>query len=466
MKPPRFDQAPWRGGTRTALVYRDEQWDYDGLAARAAALARQLHEQRLLPGQVVAAVDHPGPDFIVLQHAIARLRAALLPLSPTMPPARREALITAGGVEWQWHGQPGLSGRLATTGLHPKPPPLTSPLALIVATSGSSGEPRGALLTQDNVLNSCRLVNARLDLRPGDRWLCCLPRDHVGGLSIGYRCAMAGAALVVMDGFDARAVRSALDARQVTHLSVVPPMLAQLLEVDPAPPASLRVLLVGGQALHGTLAAQAIANGWPLRITYGMTETFSQIATSQPLQAPPPIGVIGPPLPGVEIVCARDDERPVPLSVKGPVVMAGYANPERVPGLGLNEGWFQTSDLASRAPDGALRILGRADDLLVVGGHQVSLLSVEARLLAAPGIGAAVVVAIEEPVWGYSLAAAFTGSTTVGALQRWCREHLPSVERPRRFRRLDALPLLASGKYDRRLIRSWLRREPNGSGRH
>jgi len=418
--------------------------------------ARQLHEQGLLPGQVVTAVDHPGPDFIVLQHAIAQLRAALLPLGPTTLEARREALITAGGVEWQWHAQSGHTGRLTRTGLHPKVPRLASPLALIVATSGSSGEPRGALLTQNNVLSSCRLVNVRLDLRPGDRWLCCLPRDHVGGLSIGYRCAMAGAALVVTDGFEAPAVRADLDDKRVTHLSVVPPMLAQLLEVDPSPPASLRVLLVGGQALHGTLAERAIAHGWPLRTTYGMTETFSQIATSEPLRSAPQAGVIGPPLPGVQFECARDDERPVPLSVKGPVVMAGYANPERVPGLGLDRGWLRTSDVASWAPDGQLRILGRADDVLVVGGHQVSLLGVEARLQAAPGIGAAAVVGIEEPVWGYSLAVGFTGSTTVSALERWCREHLPSHERPRRFRRVDILPLLASGKYDRRLIRSWL----------
>ena len=139
-----------------------------------------------------------------------------------------------------------------------------SPLALVVETSGSSGAPRAAMLTLGNLLTAAALSNAHLGFAPGDCWLCCLPLRHIGGLSITYRCALAGATLLLHPGFDAAAVAADLAPRAVTHLSLVPPMLARLLALGRPPPPSLRVVLVGGQSLSAPLARQAIAAGWPL----------------------------------------------------------------------------------------------------------------------------------------------------------------------------------------------------------
>lgn len=328
--------------------------------------------------------------------------------------------------------------------------------ALIIETSGSSGSPKAVMLSPANVQASAWMTNDLLGLGPGDAWLGCLPRCHVGGLMIGYRCALAGATLVAHPAFATDTVARDLERQGITHLSLVPPMLARLLAVMPAPPPGLRAVLIGGQALSGTLARQALDAGWPLRLTYGMTETCSHIALSPTLAAVPPAGRVGPPLPGVDVRCHGTADHPAPIHLRGPQLMVGYAAPARQPGQGLVEGWFATSDLGYLTPEGELTVVGRADQLLVIGGEAVLPSQVEEQLLTAPGVSAVVVVGLADPVWGHRLVVAYTGDLTPSALETWCRRHLSDRERPRGFHRLAALPLLASGKPDLRAIKDQL----------
>jgi o-succinylbenzoate---CoA ligase len=160
--------------------------------------------------------------------------------------------------------------------------------ALLIRTSGSSGQPKVVMLTAAQLKASALRVNAALALAAGDAWLCCLPLDHIGGLAIGWRCALAGAAVCLpggerslAPGFDAAAVAAALSDHPVTHLSLVPTMLARLLDLLPAPPPALQVLLLGGQALHPALARRAAEAGWPLFVSYGMSETGSMVAVGR-----------------------------------------------------------------------------------------------------------------------------------------------------------------------------------------
>jgi O-succinylbenzoic acid--CoA ligase len=309
------------------------------------------------------------------------------------------------------------------------------------------------MLSQGNLLAAATLSNRHLGLGAGDCWLNCLPLRYIGGLSITYRCALAGARLLLHSGFDAGAVAADLEARRVTHISLVPPMLQRLLALGRPPPALLRVVLVGGQSLSTPLARQAITAGWPLHVTYGMTETASQVATTDCLVVPPAPGEVGRPLAGLEVDCPQGASGPLPLRIRGPVVMAGYANPGRLPGLGLVDGWFTTSDLARLGPDGGLCILGRADEVLVTGGVNVHPGRVESLLAGVPGVGAVAVVGIDDPVWGQRLVALYTGEATPVDLDGWCRANLSGPERPRWFRHLAELPLLESGKLDRCQLR-------------
>lgn len=438
-------------------------WTYDELAVRAVELARLLRDQGLAKGQLVAVSERPGLGLVLMQHALARVGGGLLPVRAGGGVSDWGPLAAVTGAEWAWEWgdavsgrlsplDPGLAGRAAGS-LPAGEASWPSPLALVVETSGSTGRPRAVMLTQGNLLAAATLSNRHLGLGAGDCWLNCLPLRYIGGLSVTYRCALAGAGLLLHSGFDAGAIAADLEAHRVTHISLVPPMLARLLDLGRPPPASLRVVLVGGQSLSTALARQAIAAGWPLHVTYGMTETASQVATTGRLVVPPAPGAVGRPLAGLELDCPRGASGPLPLRIRGPVVMAGYANPGRVPGLGLVDGWFMTSDLARVGPDGGLCILGRADEVLVSGGVNIHPGWVESQLAGAPGVGAVAVVGIDDPIWGQRLVAFYTGSATPAVLDGWCRANLSGPERPRGFRHLAELPVLESGKLDRQQLR-------------
>jgi O-succinylbenzoic acid--CoA ligase len=140
------------------------------------------------------------------------------------------------------------------------------------------------------------------------------------------------------------------------------------------------------------------------------------------------------------------------------MVMQGYANPGLTPGDGLDEGWFVSNDLAEISPEGALTVLGRADDMIVSGGKKVHPLAIARELAACPGIGDFAIVGRPDPIWGEVVTVAYTGATPCEALLQWSRAHLSSAFRPRAAVRVAALPLLANGKPDRSALREMAER--------
>lgn len=329
-------------------------------------------------------------------------------------------------------------------------------LALIIATSGSSGQPKGVRLPWRAVAAASRISAKALHLRRGDAWLACLPLHHVGGAMIVYRCLRAGATAVVHEGFDVDTLARDLAARHpvaITHLSLVPPMLAQLLDAGVSPFGSrangaagaptLRCVLVGGAALTQTLFRRALAAGWPVCPTYGMTETCA-LATVNPRPGPAwEEGDVGRPLPGVRCATGSDGT----LRIATPARMAGYLGETAPP-----PEWIATNDLGAVDTNGHVRVRGRADDMLVSAGVNVHPLEVEARLAACPGVRETGVTGLADPVWGDVIACAYEGEAHEAALDDWCRAHLPTARRPRRFLRVEQLPRTASGKLDRRAL--------------
>jgi o-succinylbenzoate---CoA ligase len=441
--------APWRGGAETALIHAGTALDYRGLESLIGARIQALRVQGLAPGAVVMAPDAPVVDGLVMQLSLAHLDAVFFPHPARIEGPELDRLADLTSAEWRWVPGENRLHRLS------RPGPRTvceaaRAIRLLIRTSGSGGSPKVAMLSSQAILTSAAATNVCLGLDRGDLWLSCLRQSHIGGASIGYRCAMAGAAVLLHDGFDAPAVAEDLFRWPVTHLSLVPPMLARLLDLLSSPPPRLRVLLLGGQALSPALAERALSAGWPLHVTYGMTETASQIAIRRMTKgAPPDPELVGRPWPGVDVDASGCGETPRPLRVRGPCVMAGYANPERRPGQGLVAGWLETADLACREDDGQVRILGRADEALVIGGLNISPLRIEHLLAAAPGVRECAVVGLPDEVWGHRLGVAFAGETDEARLEAWCRSNLRSPERPRAYLRLARLPALDSGKPDR-----------------
>jgi len=329
-----------------------------------------------------------------------------------------------------------------------RPPPDT---ALIISTSGSEGQPRAVLLGNAQLNAAAVAANERLGLRAGDLWLNCLPLHHVGGQAILWRCARAGAGALLHDGFVAAAVAFDLATHPVTHISLVPAMLARLLDLGIRPPASLRVALIGGAALSRQLYDKASAAGWPLVVSYGMSETAALIAAHTPDDGPWRENLVGRLLPGHEIRIGEDGR----IALRGPQVMLGYAD-----GSGVDsDGWLTTGDLGAIDADGRLSVLGRADDMLISGGCNVHPQEVEACLATCPGVDDVAVTGLPDPVWGDVVVALVVGRVEPADLFEHARRHLPSAAQPRRFHRLDSLPRNAAGKFDRPSLRRIAGRE-------
>lgn len=313
--------------------------------------------------------------------------------------------------------------------------------AIVLFTSGSTGPAKGVVLSRAALVAAADASAQLVGWQDDDRWLCCLPLAHSGGLSIAVRCLLARKTIVLLD--DDTPISHAIETRGVTLASLVPAQLATLLD-DPSwrPPASLRAVLLGGAAAPDALVAAALERGVPVRLTYGLTETFGQVATAH---AP---GELPRPLAGVTIAGGTADA-PGLLRIRGPMLATRYLDgssiaPELV-----------TADLGYVDADG-VHVIGRADDVIISGGENVHPAQVEAVLTQTPGVRAAVAFGVADPRWGHVVAVAVTtdaGFDPAAALARWHRA-LPPHARPRRLAVVDTLPVLPSGKLDRRSIAS------------
>ena len=475
---------------RDALIAGGRTWSFSDLDADVCRTAHWLARLGTGQGDRVATLLHNGPAAVMLAHSLVRLGATLVPLNYRLSDSE---------LAWQLHdcGAPLLiveerTSELARRACGDQPEVSIvavdtaeqtdeSPVPLrfahdpdfvtaIIYTSGTTGRPKGAMLTFGNFWWSAIGSALNIGTRDDDRWLACLPLFHIGGLSIIFRAAICGFAVVIHDGFDADAVNRAIDDERITIVSVVAMMLAQMLDarIDRALPSSLRCVLLGGGSAPRTLLAKCASAGIPVVQTYGMTETTSQIATLAPEDALPRPGAAGRPLYPNEIRIVRDDGSEASVNeageilARGPVVMAGYAGQPEATALAIVDGWLRTGDIARIDADGYLYVLDRRDDLIITGGENVYPAEVEAVLLAQPLVTEAAVIGEPDEKWGQRVVAIVRIDETAGIpvgdaielLRAHCSSHLARYKLPGEFRVVaEPLPRTASGKLRRAALR-------------
>lgn len=458
----RLIRAVSRHPETVALVAAYRTYTYRELLERVATLAGHLRDRNVRPGEVLALQSASAEAVALSAYVASWLGCALFPLNPALAPERCDALIRLAGSREDASALL-LEALSDETGGNFEPEPWAKDaIELFIATSGTQGEPKAVMLSGANLEAGALASNRSLPLSAGDAWLACLPLYHIGGMAILYRCAEAGASAVLHEGFDPQRVWQDLAAYRISHISLVPAMLARLLDAcsDSPPPSSLKYALIGGGPLSAALAARARAAGWPLCATYGMSETGSQVATLCNLADDWAPGQVGAPLPGLEVEIVAEEGQSIfgigRIRIRGAAVMAGYANPQQRPGQGLDDGWFVSGDLGRLDESGHLSILGRHDDMLISGGVNVYPQAVEEVLERCPGVAEAALSAMADEVWGDFLVAFVVGEAGAEMLGKWCRDELPSAMRPRRFVHVQALPRNALGKLDRMALRSLL----------
>ena len=325
----------------------------------------------------------------------------------------------------------------------------------ILYTSGSTARPKGVVLTHGNHWWSAMGSALRLGSCDDDRWLLALPLAHVGGLAIVHRASIAAVPVILLEAFEPDAANAAIDERRLTLVSVVADVLRRLLDARgdrPFPPTLRRVLLGGGPA-PASLLDDCARRAVPVAYTYGLTEAASQVAT-QTVGARPGASC-GPPLGVTEVRVERDGRvaragEEGAILVRGPTVMRGYHGRPDETARVLVRGWLRTGDIGALDERGELRVVGRADGVIVSGGENVSVAEIERVLLAHPGVAEALVAAAPHARWGEVPVAAVVpraGSCVdAGALVEHCRAHLAAFKVPARVTVVAALPRGPSGK--------------------
>lgn len=346
----------------------------DGSAISWSALdAQAARTQAGLPGPEDRPLLHiPGrvADDVVLLVASLRAGRDLLLLAPRLPESEVEAM--ARRLQAVRYTPRTTTSSVTTDSLRG---------GTLILTSGSTGDPRWIRHPVAAHVASATAASQALDLRTRDRWLWSLPMHHVGGLSILFRCALAGAAVVLpRDAFWPL-------PEGVTHLSLVPTQLQDALDSAVPVPASLRDVVLGGAALPGSLLESAVEAGWPVRTSYGMTETASMVTLSDRWVLP----VSEHPHAGRALPHADLDIEQGRILVRTEALADGVAD---------IEGWFATADAGTLDKDGRLTVRGRLDRVIISGGENLDPVRIERAIRALPGVGTVTVVGVPDEKWG------------------------------------------------------------------
>jgi O-succinylbenzoic acid--CoA ligase len=308
-------------------------------------------------------------------------------------------------------------------------------VATVMHTSGTTAAPKPVELTSANWEANAAGSAAALGLDPAERWLCVMPLTHVGGLSILIRSVIYATTVVLHDRFETDAVLRALSDpdERITIVSLVPTMLARLLDAGLREPPALRWALLGGGPIAPALLERAAEAGVPVAPTYGMTEACSQIAT------------FGYPLPGVEYILDGPERE---IRVRGPIVAPAAVD---------EQGWLNTGDLGDTDEGGHLVIVGRKADTIVTGGENVAPAEVEAALLEHPAVADAAVLGRPDPEWGEMVVAQVVLRDDVVAdahdLREHCAARLAPFKVPKRYEVVTRVPRGVTGKLLRRELR-------------
>jgi len=484
---------------REAVVSGETRLSYAQFDAEVARIAGGLAAQGVSKGDRVALLLGNGVPFVALTYAAARLGAATVPMSiRDQMPGIRHALVQSGAVALVVEEEfaaivpppaetPALRARIMV-GAAPgyldyealrAHRPLggaaeidEEEVATILYTSGTTGVPKGAMLTGLSIVHSATNYRWAMGLGPDDRTIVVAPMSHVTGLIAGIHAAVrAGGAVVVMREFKAARFLDLAARERMSFTVMVPAMYNLCLHQADLAAFDLgawRIGAYGGAPMPAaTIERLAVAlPGLGLMNAYGATETTSPATTMPPQETAARRLSVGRPVPGAEIAVMDDDGREVPVGehgeiwIRGPMVVPGYWRNDAATAREFVAGFWKSGDIGSVDAQGFVYVHDRKKDMINRGGYKIFTAQVESVLTGIPGVLEAAVIAKPCPILGERVHAVLSvrpGEVDEAALARHCATQLADYQCPESFTlRLDPLPRNANGKIMKRELRTEL----------
>jgi malonyl-CoA/methylmalonyl-CoA synthetase len=476
------------GGQRLAITAGTRALRYAELEGAVARMACGLVALGARPGDRIAAQVERSPEALCLYLACLYAGFVYLPLNPALTavevayyladaaprivvldPAR--ALPDGTGasatvVTLDAAGGGSLLERADSAPTRAEPHPCTADdVALLLYTSGTTGKPKGAMLTHGNLASNTQALCALWHFNADDVLLHVLPLSHVHGLVVALGCAWLGGATVrLLERFDPAQVAHAFAG--ATAFMGVPTHYARLLAesaLDEDSCATMRLFVSGSAPLAGNIFDEFEGRtGHRILERYGMTETL--MIASNPYEDSKRVrGSVGFALPEVELRAVDRAGAALPrgddgvLEVRGPNVCKGYWQAPEKTAQAFHDGWLVTGDIGRVGPDGRVWLEGRSSDLIISGGYNVYPREVEDALLAVKGVSDAAVFGVPHPQWGEAVVAALclhAGAPREDAIVAALRTRLAGYKLPKHIVVLDALPRNAMGKVQKERLRA------------
>ena len=487
-----------RYGERTALIMDDRRFSFAELDRLSSSVATRLLQRGYGQGTTVSLYAPNSPEWIIAYYGILKAGCVVNPLNPmlTGPEAAfavgdcgaavvfglsekllllRAALGEGGPVLVSFQGGAESVEKFTDWSETPVDPELRvdqdrlEEISTIGYTSGTTGKPKGALLTHRAILLNVAMTATMHRRTEADTVVSALPLSHVYG-NVVMQCAMAyGMALILHPTFQADAVLRSIDTYRATLFEGVPTMYLYLLDFPDFHSydlSSLTRCTVGGQTMPVAKMREVEARfGAPLLELWGMTE-LGGLGATHPFLGERRLGSIGLPLPAMQarIVANNDSGKVLPpgeigeLTLKGPLAMQGYLNrPDATAESIDSEGYLHTGDVAYMDNDGYIYVVDRLKDMIITGGFNIYPAELESALCEHPAVAMAAVVGVPDPLKG-ELAKAFIvlaqgQSVSEQELLDFCRTRLAAYKVPRLVAFVDDLPKTGSGKILRRALR-------------
>ncbi|WP_408007332.1 o-succinylbenzoate--CoA ligase [Pseudalkalibacillus sp. A8] len=466
---------------RTALTFENKKWTYRELNESVKSMAQKLLKSGLERGQHVGFLMENHPDTIILLHAFHLIHVVAVPLNKRLSVSELDYQLDHAEVDWlivdeihQKKAQ-GLRFEKIVTMMEIKAVNETNvkldevihldDLHSIIFTSGTTGYPKGVMLTYGNHWWSATGSAFNLGIRDDDCWLCAVPLFHVSGLSIMMRSVIYGIPMVLHRNFEPVAFNESIYKDGVTIASVVSLMLSKALGAENFHPypSVFRCMLLGGGPAPLPLLKRCETNAIPIFQTYGLSESASQIVTLAPEDSIRKLGSAGKPLFPAQVKIIPEDEnasiREGEIFVKGPNVTQGYFKKPSINEEKIKDGWLATGDVGYFDDEGFLFVLDRRKDMFVSGGENVYPAEIEACLLGHNAVSEAGVIGIDDVVWG-KVPAAFVvledSDVSKEVLIQYCKERLAGYKVPKVVQFIEVLPRNASNKILRKDLYSLL----------